>query len=60
VARHTKYEVRITRAARRDVVAVVRWSLRELGEGAALRYDALLTQENRARPAERAKGTAGT
>lgn len=39
-----KYEIRITRAARRDMIAVMRWSLREFGEDAALRYDALLTQ----------------
>lgn len=39
-----KYEVRITGAARRDILAVMRWSLREFGEHAAKRYEALLAQ----------------
>lgn len=44
MAKRSKYEVRITRAARRDMIAVMRWSRREFGEDAASRYDALLTQ----------------
>jgi len=39
-----QYEVRITGAARRDILAVMRWSLQEFGEQAARRYDALLAQ----------------
>ncbi len=44
VPKQPRYELRFARAARRDLVAVMRWSLRELCGNAALRYDALLTQ----------------
>lgn len=44
MAKRSQYELRISRAARRDMAAVVRWSLREFGEDAALRYEDLLSQ----------------
>ena len=44
MAKRPKYEVRIGHAARRDMLAVMRWSRREFGENAALRYDAVLAQ----------------
>lgn len=44
MANRPKYEVHVTRAARRDIVAVMNWSLKEFGEQAALRYDSLTTQ----------------
>ena len=44
VANRAKYEIRVTRTAGRDIVAVMNWSLKEYGEDAALRYDALITQ----------------
>lgn len=44
VAKPPRYEVRIARAARRDVAAVIKWSRREFGEDAALRYNVLLAQ----------------
>ena len=44
MAKQPRRLVRVTGAARRDLVAVMRWSRREFGEDAALRYDALLTQ----------------
>jgi len=44
VAKHARYEMRIARAARRDVAAALLWSRREFGEDAARRYNALLGQ----------------
>jgi len=38
------HEVRLTGAARRDILAVLKWSMKEFGERAALRYDALIKQ----------------
>jgi toxin ParE1/3/4 len=39
-----KREVRITAAARKDILALMHWSLREFGPNAARRYDTLLAQ----------------
>jgi toxin ParE1/3/4 len=44
VAKRSRYEVRISRAARRDMTAAMRWSVREFGEDAAWRYEDLLAQ----------------
>ena len=44
VANRAKYGIRVTRTAGRDIVAVTNWSLKEFGEDADLRYDALITQ----------------
>ena len=44
VAKRPRYEVRVTAAARRDMIAMMDWSLKEFGPDAALRYDALMTQ----------------
>lgn len=38
------YEVRLARAASRDITAILKWSLREFGEAAALRYASLIEQ----------------
>ncbi len=38
------YEVHLAPAARRDLLAVMVWSVREFGQQAALRYDALIRQ----------------
>ena len=44
MAKPPPHEVRIARAARRDVAAVINWSRGEFGEDAALRYRVLLAQ----------------
>jgi len=44
VAKRPRYQVRVTGAARRDMIDIMHWSLKEFGEDAALRYDALMTQ----------------
>ena len=44
MTKHPRYELRFTRAAQRDLVAVMGWSLQEFCENAALRYDAPLSQ----------------
>lgn len=44
MAKRPRYQVRVTGAARRDMIDIMHWSLKEFGEDAALRYDALMTQ----------------
>lgn len=44
MARGTRFELRISPAARTDIRAIMRWSHRQFGEQAALRYDALITR----------------
>ena len=44
MARAPKYEVRLTHTALRDLSGVMEWSVKEFGERAALRYDALIKQ----------------
>jgi toxin ParE1/3/4 len=44
VARSRRLEIDITGPARRDIAAIVKWSLREFGEAAAVRYEALISQ----------------
>jgi toxin ParE1/3/4 len=44
VAKSPKYEVRLTGTAQRDLASVMAWSVKEFGERAALRYDALIKQ----------------
>ncbi len=59
-------EVRLTGAARRDLLAVLTWSMKEFGERAALCYDALIKQalkdigENPDRPGSRARDDIAT
>ena len=43
MAKRPKYEIHVTRAARRDMIAIMHWSLMEFGVDAAFRYDALMT-----------------
>ena len=38
------YELRLARAASRDITAILKWSLTEFGEAAALRYADLIEQ----------------
>lgn len=44
VAKVPKYQVRLTRTAKRDLSSVMERSSQEFGERAALRYDALIKQ----------------
>jgi toxin ParE1/3/4 len=38
------YEIRLARAARRDLIAILKWSFTEFGEAAAFRYADLIEQ----------------
>lgn len=44
MARSAGFEVKLAPAARRDTVAIGRWTLKEFGEAAVLRYEALIQQ----------------
>jgi toxin ParE1/3/4 len=44
VPKRHRIRLYVTDPARRDIAEIVRWSLREFGEDAALRYDALIHQ----------------
>ena len=44
MARPGKYRVHLTRTARADLFRVMEWTVKEFGDQAALRYDALIKQ----------------
>ncbi len=44
MAKSSKYEVRLTDTAKRDLSNVMEWTVEEFGERAALRYDVLIKQ----------------
>jgi toxin ParE1/3/4 len=44
VAKHPVLKLQITGPARRDIAAIAKWSLREFGEAAAMRYRTLIRQ----------------
>lgn len=43
-SRSRRFEVRLTRAAQRDVKTILNWSRKKFGEAAAARYKALIKQ----------------
>ncbi len=44
MAKPGRFTLHISGRARRDLIAILRWSLREFGEAAALRYETLILQ----------------
>ena len=44
MAKKPSLQIHVTGPARRDIAAIVKWSFREFGAAAALRYEALLKQ----------------
>ena len=44
MTKRPRLQVHVTGPAKRDISTIVRWSLREFGEAAALRYEALILQ----------------
>jgi plasmid stabilization system protein ParE len=44
VAKHPVLKLQITGPARRDIATIAKWSLREFGEAAAMRYRTLIRQ----------------
>lgn len=44
MTKRPRLQVHVTGPAKRDIAAIVRWSFREFGEAAALRYEVLILQ----------------